>query len=61
MTELSLMSFEELRAQPNGPAKKFHLIKNFRAAIVAQTSRDPREFGCDALCAMIEAERSRSA
>jgi len=47
------MSFAELRELPNGPEKKFALIKNFRAEIVAVTDRHPREFGCDELVKLI--------
>lgn len=52
------MSFAQLQALPNGPQKKFALIKNFRAEIVAVTDRDPREFGCDELVALIEKARA---
>ncbi len=54
MTNLNAASFETLRAMPNGPIKKFYLIKNFRVKIIAATGRDPRAFGCDELCALIQ-------
>lgn len=50
---MSSMTFEELRAQPNGPHKKFYLIKNFRPAILAATDRIPSTLSCNELVAMI--------
>jgi hypothetical protein len=54
MTDYSSMTFEALRAQPSGPHKKFYLIKNCRAAIVAATDRSPRELSCEELVNLIE-------
>ena len=58
--QMRAMSFDELRALPNGPIKKFYLVKNFAAELHAATDRDLRTLGCDELCALLTRSRARA-
>jgi hypothetical protein len=48
-------TFEAIRAKPNGPIKKFELLKVFGKALKDSGVADPRTLSCDEIEAKIAA------
>jgi hypothetical protein len=50
------MTLEHYLAMPDGPAKKFYLIKHFGDRLRYLANRDPRELSCAALAALLKTQ-----
>jgi hypothetical protein len=52
-------AFDELSKQPNGPAKKFYLVKKFGPALREMGHTNLAELGCDQIAALIKENMKR--